>query len=292
MDDDPKTGSGQKKGQPSSGSAVAGGDSETPCSAVGRHALSLFVRLLNEYSDNGLVKMDDARRLANAMISPGGPLEHFYQGSYAKCLEHHEEIRQRSSRKDFLCRIIVETFCHLFNDPDCGIGRHILGQFQTAVRMLLGEKVFAECMEISLSVAEEKGLLGESGGDWKSFYADQRCVHVLERSLIAIAGKFRRFDMRLGWFINLINTDLEMESIGTHAFIHKQHGDNWEKPPAFTERDFFILFSAMFNPVRLKGMDKERTRLFAERYGITTKQAFGSFFVKLAKLGSQRGVKS
>lgn len=253
------------------------------CRVTCNYALSVLVELLEEASRDGRVTVEDIHRIAKAIMGTGGPLGNYYRNAEARCAQRHAMALDKARRSDFVSRVVVETFCHLFDDPESGITRRILPRFLTALHMMLGDDLLAECRETCIEVAEENNLFDKSNNDWTSFHADRRCIWVRERVLIAVAGRFRRFEVRKQWFITLMNTEQSTESIGSHAFIPKARDP--EEALNFTGREFHLLFSALFSSVHPGDMDEARSAEFLDRFGIEPNEAFGRFLVELANLG-------
>ncbi len=215
-----------------------------PCREVSQTAIEAFTNLLRETAENGVVEMDTVERIANAVLEGAGPLSIHYQNAFSKCQLFHEELGQRQRRSAMLSRVIVEPFAHLLDDDASGISRQILTQFRAALRMILGDPVIEKLGAICREAAEECGLPLGGEEKWQIFYADQRSIDVRDRVLIAIAASFKRFDTRLEWFLTLMSTDHETESLGSHAFISR--GRDNEHPFSFRHNQFHTLLTALY----------------------------------------------
>ncbi len=211
-----------------------------PCRDVSQMALEAFTNLLGETAKDGLVDMATVERIAKAVMETGGPLDAHYANAFSKCQLIHDEVSYRQRRIDMLGRVIVEPFCHLFDDPDSDITRQHLTQFQAALRMILGDPVIEELKAICDEVAAENGLPLSGEDEWAAYYADQRSIDVRDRVLIAIAASFKRFETRLEWFLTLMSTDHETESLSSRAFIPRER--DHEGPSSFRRHQFLHCF--------------------------------------------------
>ncbi len=255
-----------------------------PCREVSHVAIAAFTNLLRELAKDGSVEMVTVERIAKAVMEKGGPLDIHYDHAFSKCQLFHTELFDRQRRIDMFSRVVVEPFCHLFDEPDSGITRQVLTQFRAAVRMILGDPVIEELTEICNEVAVENGLPLGGDEEWAVYYKDQRTIDVRNRVLIAIAASFKRFDARLEWFLTLMSTDHESISLGSRAFI--PHVRDHENPSSFHRRQFYTLFTALYAPVSLDRFDDTRTAEFTRKFDITPIEAFGPFLVEISKLSS------
>ncbi len=252
------------------------------CRVAGNFAIGVFLELMREAASDGVVKMEDAERVARTVMDAKGPLETFYRQTFAEWTAAYEETKIQGQRINVFGRLVVETFAHLFDDPKSEITRELLPRFFTALYMLLGDQDLAECREICMVVANEKRAeLGDTP-IWQAYFADRRCKAVLDRTLVTIARRFKRFEIRKDWFLTIINTDQENISLAGNVFIPKEKNPTAGK--AFTNRNFYLLFTALFDSVRLRNLDEARKANFEERFGETPKKIFGRFFVELEKL--------
>ena len=254
------------------------------CRVAGNFAIGVFLKLLREAASDGVVKMEDAERVARTVMDAKGPLETFYRQTFAEWTAAYEETKIQGQRTNVFGRLVVETFVHLFDDPRSEITRELLPRFFTALYMLLGDQDLAECREICMVVATEKRAeLGDTP-IWEAYFADRRCIAVLDRILVIIARRFKRFEIRKNWFLTIMNTDQENVSLAGNVFVPKEKNSTAEK--VFADRNFYLLFTSLFDSVRLRNLEEARKADFKERFGETPKKIFGAFFIELEKLHS------
>ncbi len=254
------------------------------CRVAGNFAIGVFLELLREAARDGMVKMEDVERVARTVMDAKGPLETFYRQTFAEWAAAYEETKIQGQRTNVFGRLVVETFVHLLDDPRSEITRELLPRFFTALYMLLGDQDLAECREICMVVATEKRAeLGDTP-IWEAYFADRRCIAVLDRILVLIARRFKRFEIRKNWFLTIMNTDQENVSLAGNVFVPKEKNSTAEK--VFADRNFYLLFTSLFDSVRLRNLEEARKVDFRERFGKTPNKIFGAFFIELEKLHS------
>jgi hypothetical protein len=174
----------------------------------------------------------------------------------------------------------VEPFAHLLDVPD-GIERKRLGQFITAVRMMIGEEIYEDLRNKSAALA--LAHRGEDGMvNWAAFHHDPEAVLILEQVQVHMVRSFHRFDGRRDWFLVVLNASPTAVSIGSHAFVPLKPEDRAKL--AFTQRHMAHVFDALFANVRRETFVGDRSRAFSRRWNGTPDKIFGNFFVELAHL--------
>jgi hypothetical protein len=128
---------------------------------------------------------------------------------------------------------------------------------------------------------EKRAELGDTP-IWEAYFTDPRCIAVLDRTLVAIARRFKRFEIRKNWFLTIMNTDQENISLAGNVFVPKEENAIAEK--AFTNSNFYLLFTSLFDSVHLRNLDEAKKANFEERFGETPEKIFGTFFIELEKL--------
>lgn len=253
-----------------------------PCREVSHLTLRSLLDLMAEAAEDGRIALADAERIATAILAPDGLMEAHYETALKRCHELLEAAELRAQRKDLACRVVVQPFRHLFDDPESDITRYILVQFRAALKMILGEPTLDALQAACREVADELGV--DAGGDeeWYAFYDDARCRAVVEQILVAIAESFKRFDTRLEWFLTLMNTDHATESLGSRAFVQRER--DTENPVNFRRLHFHLLFSALFAGIHPGDYNSAETVQFNGRHGRTPEEAFGPFLKALGEL--------
>lgn len=256
----------------------------TRCRQASAVALRTFLDLMEEAAVDGRIGLDQARRIAEAIIGADGPITAVYARAEAGC-EEAFTIRQIDAlRHDRLGRLVTRPFAHLFGLPAAGIERKNLPQFFTALRMILGDDEYdalkARCGEIAEGCRDAEGIV-----DWDRFHADDEAAAIREQMLVAIARSFRRFEPRVDWFLIVMNSTTSAISLGSSAFIPRKAED---KPAhEFTERNVCRLFEALFADWRPEHFDEARRAAFEKRWGSPPAKIFGPLFVDLQGLAGR-----
>lgn len=263
------------------GGAKAAG---TRCRQTSAVAIRTFLDLMEEAAVDGRIGLDQARRIAEAIIGAEGPITAVYARAEAGC-EDAFTIRQIDGlRRDRLGRLMARPFAHLFDEPGSGIERKNLPQFFTAIRMILGDDEYearkARCGEIAEGCRDADGMV-----DWNRFHVDSEAAAIREQVQVAIARSFRRFEPRVDWFLIVMNSTTSAISLGSSAFIPRKAED---KPAhEFTERNFCRLFEALFADWRPENVDEARRAAFEKRWGSPPGKIFGPLFVDLQGLAGR-----
>lgn len=250
-------------------------------------AVRAFLDLLEESSSEGVVTIDTARRIANAIMSAGGPLSTHYVRAEAECDAAFALIRVEKQRVDLFGRLITQPFAHLLREERTGIERKHLPQFFAAVRMMLGEEIHDDLKARCVAVAEHHRT-EEGPVAWDAFYADPDAQTVLEHVLVTIARSFRRFEPRKDWFLIVMNSNPSTISLGSNVFVAKKPEDKAVRE--FSEPNLCRLFKALFAQMRPEHFEAPRRKAFVEKWGSEPDKIFGNVFVELEMLGQQCGV--
>lgn len=251
------------------------------CRNIVEVALRALLTLADGKAADGMVSMDELRRIGKAVMDTDGALGSCYSAHASQCIAYFEMIECERHRKDFFGRVVTHPLTHLLIDPASGIERKNLPQFFAAVRMILGEEKNTEFRDLCTGVANELRS-GSQEMPWEDFYADARMLAILEEVQVAIAHSFRHFDPRKEWFLVLMNTDPETVSLATNAFVSKKTGDKLTHQ--FGDTHLVCLFRALFASIRPEHFDEAREAAFVEAHGQSSKSVFGNFFVELTAL--------
>ncbi|CAA7613223.1 hypothetical protein [Magnetospirillum sp. UT-4] len=264
------------------------GKSETGihCRSMVGMAMRGFLELVEMAAGGKPIGVEQVRRLADSYLNAGESMTTFYAKGEARCEQIFALAAIERQRRDQLGRLIAEGFAHLLDQPGSGIERKHLGQFFTAIRLMLGDELHdqlkARCKLIAETHRGPDNLI-----DWPAFHADPRAETVLDQVLVAIARSFRRFDPRMDWFLILMHSSPSSVSTSSNAFVPKRPEDKASR--TFSELQAVRLFEALFARVRPDTFDEERTARFVERFGSDPQSVFGPFFVALTGLGNRVG---
>jgi len=254
------------------------------CQMTTNIILKAFVDKLNEKSRGGKISIAEVERLAHSIMEAGSPLSEVHAKAHADCLAYQDTIRTLAGRTNVLGRLVIGTFSHLFKDPDSTITRAMIPRFLRALYMLLGEERLREHTLACATIIEDLRANHGEQKAWELFRSDPRSKAVLEKILVRIANRFMQFNKRKSWFNGVMSTDLQSETIDGSAFIiHKRDHDD---PTLFRDRQFYLLFSALFSSVHIPDIEKSRGEAFLEVHGVSARKVFGPFTVELVKLSA------
>ncbi|MGE5545752.1 MAG: hypothetical protein ACM33T_02560 [Solirubrobacterales bacterium] len=246
-----------------------------------------FVNLLQDAAIDDKVTMDGVRRIAQAILSAGGPLAVYYARTESMCAATFELAAIGNRRTDYLGRLITEPFAHLLDDPDSGIDRKHLAQFFAAIRMIVGDEAHADLQARATVIAEshrgDQGMI-----DWDSFHDDPEIRAILEQVQVTVARSFRRFDGRKDWFLLLMNQTMASVSLASNAFVPRKPDD--KPPPEFKEEQMARLFDALFQRTRPDGYTTARRDAFVKRWDAPPEKVFGPLHVEILKLKQRAGL--
>ncbi len=69
------------------------------CRVAGNFAINVLLELMREAARDGMVKMEDAERVARTVMDAKGPLETFYRQTFAEWAAAHEETFSSPGKK-------------------------------------------------------------------------------------------------------------------------------------------------------------------------------------------------
>lgn len=235
------------------------------CRANWEPALRNFLAVLERASSNGTIAMEQVHRLAAAFLKAEGPMAELFARSEGSCLQAFAEADQARKRQDHFGRLIAHPFAPLFAQQGSGLERRHLPQLFVAIKMILGDEMYADLRSRAKLIAEahrsDDGTIR-----WESFHNDRRAVLILDRVRLAIAKSFRRFDARKDWFILVMNQAHSAVSLGSNAFVAKSPDDHRDMPQ-FTERHMLRLFDALYVECDPKDLSAERKANLAQAGG-------------------------
>ncbi len=244
-------------------------------------AMRAFLDLLDGAVSGDSIKVDAVRRIARAVMDADGALGIYYDLHADGCAAFFELVKTERKRTDFFGRAITESLEPLLDDPNSGFQRKNLPQFFAALRMMLGDDVYTDYKDRCTQVANEL----RAGGEFvplDAFYADARIHDIMERTLVAVARSFKRFDARKEWFLIVMNTDPHAVSLGSNMFVPKKTEEKLDH--AFGDANFIRLFRTLLGPMRLDRFDEARRAGFLTKHGAAPEAVFGPLFVELAAL--------
>jgi hypothetical protein len=257
---------------------------EPPSGQHCRHVSGVAVRamldLIKEIAVDGKVAVADVDRIAQAILSAGGPLGTVYYQQTRTCEDVFNRIAIERQRRDPLGRLVVHPITDLLDTPT-GIERRRLPQFLAAVRMMIGEEVHEQLRARATALATtHRGIDGMIA--WDSFHADPEAVLILEQVLVGIAKSFTRFDARRDWFLVVLNANPSAISTGSTSFVALKPEERAQF--AFTQGHMARLFDALFVSVHRDNFPSDRVRAFSRRWNVAPEKLFGPLFLEVARL--------
>lgn len=243
------------------------------CRANWEPALHSFLTVLDRASSNGTIAMDQVHRLATAFLKAEGALGELFAQSELACSEAFAAADLERKRQDHFGRLVARPFAPLFLTSG-GLERRHLPQFFSALKMILGDEVYADLRSRTKLIAEAHR--GDDGNiDWNAFHADRQAILILDRVRFYIARSFRRFDPRKDWFLLVMNQAHSAVSLASNAFVAKAADDRG--PPPFTERHMFRLFDALFDECDPKALSTERKANLSQAGGNDAEERIRQF---------------
>jgi hypothetical protein len=203
--------------------------------------------------------------------------DEFYRRAYRELMEVVDEEKLEQRRQNAFGRLMVHPISELFDKEI--LDREILPNVFSFFHLVLGDDAesFGErCMERVRELREE---LGEDFS-WDAFYEDPQAKKVLWHTLVRIANSFKRWDVRKDWFMKLMQYTPSTVSLGSTAFVVREHGNGHEEPHVFGNHQFCAFFQALFSP--LTDMPKADEALFRDEFGSDPHHLIGQFLVHLA----------
>jgi hypothetical protein len=223
----------------------------------------------------------EALREIVATLKDSAEFDEFYRHAWAGVSGIVEDEKLESRRSNAFGRLMIHPVAELLHDGR--LDRALLPNIFSFFHLVLGDDgdVFGEqCQEI---VSDLRATLGERFS-WDYFYVDPRASRIQWRTLVRIAGSFRRWDVRKDWFIKLMQYSPTTVSMGQNAFVVREGpADTHEKGgevKVFGAREFCWFFQALYEP--LTDLSKADTKLFVEEFGGDPHHVIGAFLVNLA----------
>jgi hypothetical protein len=251
------------------------------CRSVAAVAIMAMTDILDEGSVDGMVSMDDVRRIAKAVLAARGPLGEHYALWEDGCDAAFTLRRIERQRTDFIGRILTRPFSDYFDDRNSGIERKHLPQFFAAVHMIVGDDPFG-MLRTRANTAAERHRAEDGTVLWPDFYADADVRTIFEEVLVTMARSFRRFEPRKDWFLIIMNSSPSSISTSSNAFIPKRPEDKVLRE--FSEVHMVRLFQALFGSCRPDTFTPERRAAFVAKWGSEPEKIFGPLFVNLAAM--------
>lgn len=250
------------------------------CRHVSGIAVRALLDLVREIAVDGNVAVADVERIAQAILSAGGPLATIYYQQTRTCEDIFNRIAIERQRRDPLGRMIVHPIAHLLDTPT-GIERRRLPQFLSAMRMMVGEEAHEQLRARAKALATaHRGPDGMVA--WDTLHEDPEAGLILEHVLVLVAKSFTRFDARRDWFLVVLNANPSAVSTGSTSFVTLKAEDRAQF--AFTEAHMGRLFDALYAGLKLDTFTSDRIRAFSRRWNLAPEKLLGQFLVEVARL--------
>lgn len=251
------------------------------CHRTASFAIKAFAGALEAESVDGTVSVAVIRRLCEALSREPGPLAPSFATAESNCAGQFAARQIDQQRRNYLGRLVVKEIAGDLLDEDAGLRRAHLPQLFHALTIILGEKDYRELQDRCAAVLA--GLEGHPHR-WDAFYADAEVQSLLQTVQVAVARAFKRFELRKEWFLTIMNSGPNSQSVGSNAFIVRKKPA--ESAEYFSEAHLMAVLGSLFRKYR--NMEGEALRMFTLRWGVEPEKVFGPIFVELAKAGALR----
>lgn len=182
---------------------------------ISRTILDLFVKFLDGKALGQNLSPEVIKDAMNEFLDQENRYLIFYRTSSSQCQYLFEQALWDKQRHDFLDRILVQQFSHLFHNPDDleekgsgEISRRVIPGFSLAIRKMLGPELTEQCEHKCQAIGErhrdsEVGVIR-----WSELYQDPDVCNLVNDILFNIAHHFSNYERRKEWFIELVNGHL------------------------------------------------------------------------------------
>ncbi len=219
----------------------------------------------------------DLLRAIVAQLKDAPEFEDFYARTYNEIRAIFEAFSIEQKRQNVFGRLIIHPLSVML---DQGIlSRQILPNIFSFIHLVIGDEaeVYASrCQDIVKILRDEF----QEDFTWETFYHTEEAKRMLWSTLVRIATSFKRWDLRKDWFMKLMQYTPSTVSLSTNAFVVRERGVSPDEPRAFSEREFYLFFHALFSP--LVGMPPEDEALFQKIFGMSSAKMTGPFMTRLA----------
>lgn len=238
-------------------------DAKEHSQALAISTVGSFVDKLRETAQakGGVLSLMDIDTMQSELSEKTREMEAQFEAAFEQYADARERLKWGKEREDPFFRLLVKQFSPLFKERVSRktVTRRMLPGFFMAVGMLLGPDVVdthhARCRGI---IARMKSDAGDEQFDWDAFYVERDSVTVSLDAQILIAARFKQYDRRMEWFVNLVNSHLAPVVPGMSEAEQK-----WE----LAEQGFRRMMDAMLADLRkVLSSEKGRERLI-KRHG-------------------------
>lgn len=200
----------------------------------------------------------------------------FYHRAYREMMEIVEAEKLEQKRGNAFGRLMIHPLSESLDDGT--LDRAILPNVFSFIHLVLGddgEKYAGECLEIVNDLRE--AMDGDFG--WDAFYSNRQAKLIQWHTLVRIAASFHRWDLRKDWFVKLMQYTPTTVSLGSSAFVVKEHNSH-DEPRVFGNREFCAFFQGLFRPLtEIAAGDED---VFRKEFGADPHHHIGQFLVHLA----------
>jgi len=199
----------------------------------------------------------------------------FYRTGWNECLAVIDEVRRESGRRMPFERLMVKPFAHLLPaahqpvEPGTELSRRILPGFLSALQQMLGpvllEQYQNRCRELVRIIQTARG----NDFEWEDVYTDPTSQVIVNDVLVHISKHFTDFERRRTWLTSVIANEMPLGE------------DPVERDWRFGEREFHMLMTALFRPLRKQMETNEGQRRIRDRYGTVACELLVDMFAEL-----------
>ncbi len=202
----------------------------------------------------------------------------FYRRAYREMMEIVAAEKLELKRTNAFGRLMIHPLSEALDGGQ--LDRDILPNVFSFIHLVLGddgEKYAEQCSQL---VRDLREALNDDF-NWDAFYSNRQAKLIQWHTLVRIAASFHRWDLRKDWFIKLMQYTPTTVSLGSSAFVVKEHGH--EEPRVFGNHEFCAFFQGLFKPLtEISPGDED---VFRKEFGSDPHHHIGQFLVHLAACG-------
>jgi hypothetical protein len=243
--------------------------SDIPCRHTFAAAIDLFLQLAKEQAKDGMVSVDGLDFVAQVIQDDPRVTEKYCDAQFERCSAHMRMSIRNTPRLNVYGRIISQPFEHLLSKKQPVLASAQLGNFFHAIEAILGRAKYETFMERSLHVMERITTARGSNFTHQDLYADKESWEIRWDSIIAMAGFFKKFQLRKDWYKRVMQSDPETPGIGIG-------------PYPFSDFQFKSQMMCIF--ADFTNLTDDERQIFEKRYSKTDRQAFSTFLANVASI--------
>lgn len=242
---------------------------DIPCRHTFAAAIELFLKLAKEQAQDGKISVDGLDFVAQVIQDDPEVTKKYCDAQFERCSAHMRMSIRNTPRLNVYGRIVSQPFEHLLNQKQPVLASVQLGNFFHAIEAILGRAKYESFMERSLRLMER--ITHEEGSNFthQHLYNDKEAWEIRWDSLIALAGFFKKFQLRKDWYKRIMQSDPDTpgQGVGPYPFSDFQF-----------KAQMMCVFSDFTNL-----SDVERAQ-FEKRYSKDDRKSFSTFLANVVSI--------